>query len=134
MKREDIYLGNIKVCRDYRGYQTYGEKRVIGDHIIGKIKMGRVQHFVCIYEEQAILIKVDKNSYIPLSHIKSFKEELFANLGFGCNAIGCKPTMIEPFYVDENSVTPCFSNMKKAKIKVKDLREEQKLLKRNKAR
>ena len=122
MKREDIYIGKIKKCRNLEGYKLYGDSRYVYDFSINKTEFGYIENNAYVVDDCAVLIRVSEYSFIWLKSITSFVDEVKVNLGFDFDTIGIRPTKDNSIFVDYDSLVPYYRNELTSGITVKKLR------------
>lgn len=122
MKREDIFIGRIKKCRNVYLYKQYGDSRYVPDFSINKTEFGTIENYAYEVDSCAILIKATENQFIWLNSLTSFFDEAKVNLGFSVNALETLPTQDGELFVDIDSLVPYYEDGLDKNISVKRLR------------
>ena len=122
MKREDIFIGKIKKCRNVYQYKQYGDSRYVPDFSINKTEFGTIENYAYVVRDVAVLIKATENKYIWLNTLTSFIDEVKVNLGIEVNALNCEPTQDGELFVDIDSLVPYYEDELDKNISVKRLR------------
>ena len=71
MKSEKIFIGNLKKCTKHIMEMAFTCQEYIDGQVIGKSSVGKTITESELYQENIILLKLDKYSYVPLNDIKS---------------------------------------------------------------
>lgn len=126
MKRENVFVGNIKNCISFELYKHCADKNGFIPYFkINSMTVG--ESCLTTYIKQAILIKVSENKYIWLDTVNTFIDELKCDLGFGLKMLNTYPTEENLTFVDEASLKPYFKNNfsnESKNIRVKTLKKE----------
>jgi len=123
MKKSDIYIGTVKKCKNVNKYNIVGEYEFIDDFIICSAHLGRMEYYVDIVSDKAILIKVNEDEYVFLDLVNTLKEKILLDLGIAVNVIKTKPYSNYDYFVDESTLKPYFKGNINEDIKVKTLKK-----------
>lgn len=124
MKREDIYIGKVKKCRNVYNYTRYGDSRYVPDFRINKTEFGTIENYAYEVDSCAVLIKATANQFIWLKSVTSFLDEAKVNLGFSVNTLATLPTQDGELFVDSDSLVQYYSDNLDKNISVKSLRRD----------
>lgn len=124
IKRNQIFIGTIKKCKNYERYMKDGDKSYIGEFSINKTKYGTVLDNVDIIDSYAALIKVTDDKYICIQTLKNFIEDFVVDMGFSIKVLGINPEKDGDLFVDESDLMEYYSKSNEENISVRKLRKE----------
>lgn len=129
MKKENIFVGEIRKCIDYESYLKHGENYYIADFELksktSKIEFGTSISTYKIIKENAILIKINDDRYIWLDTVLNPIDALFVDLGFNFDSLDTKPTEKNMVYVSSSSLKSYYDKEEQnQKIRVKKLKHD----------
>jgi len=121
IKKENIFVGNIKKCTKYRkvdinknkganSYVVYNSEVYANDIILVKISNNPVEYIILSTFEVII-------DYLKENNLNELNDKFFEEQVFGIKAKGLGST-----WVDNNSVKPYYKN-EKGKIKIKKIKK-----------
>lgn len=126
MKRENIFVGNIRICTHYSVYcieNIENFKDVEPDRIV-KNKNG-LNYYVhskdTLYKENAILIKLNNGKYVDLDKLNS---RLTNKKKF---LLPTSTNNIYKLFVDESSLKPYYSKEEENNISIRQLKKQRKM-------
>lgn len=125
IKKEDIFIGTIKLCKNFNKYKVYGD--ISPDCIIGtlttRIEVGGTPN-VDIICSDAVLIKVDEDKYVWFKTNDSIAEEILFNLGLYGKVLTICPSYDEMLYVEKGTLKSYYENPNDEKISSRKLKKE----------
>lgn len=123
MKREDIYVGTLMKCTNFKGYLKDGERTFVPEFEIGSMKTGYFKYNSKVIKEHAIFIKKEEG-FICLGLLNNCIEEFLANIGLGMNMVYTTPCCDGDYYVLKDSLRPYYTEKLKKDIYVKRLKRK----------
>lgn len=124
MLRENIYVGNIKKCVNYKRYKEDGEKTFLPSFEISSQTSSIVEGSVVpnskILYEKELFVKIDDDKYIPLFELESLLRRIAFDFNLYQNYLTTYPTFDKLCYVDETSLEPLYTKeVGKQKVKLR---------------
>lgn len=132
MNYNRIFIGTVKQCTNVYNYEKYGEKRYVGDFIIGKTEVGRLEEYTKVIKENAILIKKKENEYIWVDSLTKLTDKVLASIGISTKTIYTYPTKDNDLFVDANTLVPCLENENKEQYELQRLIKKEKIKQKSK--
>lgn len=132
MKKDQIFIGDIRKCTKYEIHTTFGNNAYIGDVCIGCDSFGYINSNDELYKENAILIKIENGGYVDLERFNSFLDyvRIYQNITKNGYCLGklMMPTSaycINSLFVDEKSLKSYYDDKQQAdNISVRQLKKQ----------
>ena len=131
MKPEQIFIGNIKRCTEYKEHITSQDKTYINGQCFICDEFGYIETNSEFFKENAILIKIKKGGYVDLERLNSlldyirvYKDIRFNGYMLGGLMMDTSPHDLNSLFVDKKSLKPYYSNEQTKNISVRQLKKQ----------
>lgn len=117
MKKDKIYIGNIRRCTKYESHKTVVTSANINNECIGSSGFGYTDSEDEMYKENAILIKTKNGGYVDLDNLNNFLDYLKVKNNTTKNGIrldglimSTSADYLNCLFVDEGTLKPYYKN------------------------
>ena len=127
MKKEQIFIGNIKKCTEYEMVATTSVGIIINGRIVSSDSHGYIKKDE-LYKEDVILVKLKNDFYVELEKLNlllKLKAQTSARKGYKINEFMMltSPSAVGDLFVDEKSLKPYYGmEDKSAKVLMRKLK------------
>ena len=128
MKKEQIFIGNIKKCTEYEMVATTSVGIIINGRIVSSDSYGYTKTNDELYKEDVILVKFKNDFYVELEKLNlllKLKAQTSARRGHVINELMMltSPSAVGDLFVDEKSLKPYYGmEYKSAKVLMRKLK------------